>query len=315
MAPSPALGSFSDNWLYRGLHRTRQRFATLFSKSRLDDAWLEEFEEALLRSDVGVGATEKMLAHVKEHAQTHTVQKEAVHAWMVSWLTEQLRILEPAEKKQNKPEVIMLCGVNGAGKTSTIGKLTHRYVQEGKKVLLACCDTFRAAANEQLVVWAKRSGVDIVINQGTDPASVAYDAVSACLARGCDVVIVDTAGRLPNQSGLMRELEKIKRSLAKVLPEAPHEIWLVLDAYTGQNSLSQFRLFHDTLTLTGLIVTKLDGSAKAGFLVTLALAQTEGHLPKIPVCWLGLGETVDALEPFHARDFVQAWWSKSEKLT
>jgi fused signal recognition particle receptor len=235
---------------------------------------------------------------VKEHKATDPA---AVKALLVDALAELLAPLEkPLMLGEHQPTVIMVVGVNGAGKTTSIGKLTHHLAAAGQKVLLAAADTFRAAAREQLSVWADRNQVEIVSQEGGDPAAVSFDAVTAGRSRACDVVIADTAGRLPTQLHLMEELKKIRRVIAKADPSAPHEVLLVVDGNTGQNALAQVKAFDDALQLTGLIVTKLDGTAKGGVLAALARERP------LPVYFIGVGEKLEDLQTFQAREFAQA---------
>ena len=299
--------------LQAGLRKTGSNISGVFTGSRIDDALYEDLETALLMADTGVKATEYLLAEVKRRVKdggmTHPV---AVKNALIDALA---LLLKPLEKAlvigQFKPTVIMVAGVNGAGKTTSIGKLTAHLANEGATVLLAAADTFRAAAREQLAVWADRNTVEIVSQEGGDPAAVSFDAVTAGRARGKDVVLVDTAGRLPTQLHLMEELRKIKRVVQKADSTAPHEVLLVIDGNTGQNALSQVKAFDDTLQLTGLIVTKLDGTAKGGVLAAIALWAAERQavnpdLRPVPVYFIGVGEKLEDLETFSAREFSQA---------
>jgi fused signal recognition particle receptor len=230
----------------------------------------------------------------------------AVKALLVDALAELLAPLQrPLEIGAATPTVLMVVGVNGAGKTTSIGKLTHHFAEGGCKVLLAAADTFRAAAREQLAVWGERNRVDIVSQQGGDPAAVSFDAVTAGRARGCDVVIADTAGRLPTQAHLMEELRKIRRTIAKAQDGAPHEVLLVVDGNTGQNALAQVKAFDAALSLTGLVVTKLDGTAKGGVLAAIARWCAQEGRP-LAVYFIGIGEGLQDLQPFDAREFAQA---------
>jgi fused signal recognition particle receptor len=260
-------------------------------------------------ADTGVKATEFLLADLKRRVkEARATEPAAVKALLVDSLTALLSPLEkPLSIGQHKPTVIMVAGVNGAGKTTSIGKLTHHLADGGASVLLAAADTFRAAAREQLGVWAERNTVEIISQQGGDPAAVSFDAVSAGRARGRDVVLVDTAGRLPTQLHLMEELKKIKRVLQKADETAPHEVLLVIDGNTGQNALAQVKAFDDTLGLSGLIVTKLDGTAKGGVLAAIALwaAQRTNDKP-LSVYFIGIGEQLQDLQAFSADEFAQA---------
>jgi fused signal recognition particle receptor len=274
----------------------------VFTGTKLDPSLYEALEDALLIADTGVQATQQLLATLKLRVKDKQVNDPAaVKALLVDALTELLLPLQkPLQIGAQHPTVIMVTGVNGAGKTTSIGKLTHHLSDQGATVLLAAADTFRAAAREQLGVWADRNRVDIISQEGGDPAAVCFDAVSAGKARGRDVVLVDTAGRLPTQFHLMEELKKIKRVVQKADPTAPHEVLLVIDGNTGQNALAQVRAFDDALKLTGLIVTKLDGTAKGGVLAAIARERP------VPVYFIGVGEQLDELETFNAREFAQA---------
>jgi len=294
-----------QSWLERlkaGLRKTGSSIATVFTGTQIDDALYEELEDALLMADTGVKATQHLLDDLKRRVkETKATEPVAVKALLADALTELLRPLEkPLVIGKHQPTVLMVAGVNGAGKTTSIGKLTRHLAEHGQSVLLAAADTFRAAAREQLGVWATRSAVDIVSQEGGDPAAVCFDAVTAARARGKDVVLVDTAGRLPTQLHLMEELKKIKRVVTKAEASAPHEVLLVIDGNTGQNALAQVRAFDDALQLTGLIVTKLDGTAKGGVLAAIA-----GERP-VPVYFIGVGEKLEDLETFNAREFAQA---------
>lgn len=294
-----------QNWVDRlkmGLRKTGTSIATVFTGTRIDEALYEELEDALLMADTGVKATQHLLDDLKRRVKdSKTTDPAAVKALLADALTELLYPLEkPLVIGQHTPTVIMVAGVNGAGKTTSIGKLTRHLADHGQSVLLAAADTFRAAAREQLGVWATRNTVEIISQAGGDPAAVSFDAVSAGKARKKDVVLVDTAGRLPTQLHLMEELKKIRRVVTKADSSAPHEVLLVIDGNTGQNALNQVKAFHETLNLTGLIVTKLDGTAKGGVLA--AIAQ---ECP-VPVYFIGVGEKVEDLETFKAREFAQA---------
>lgn len=288
--------------LNQGLRKTGVNLSSVFTGTQLDPSLYEALEDALLMADTGVQATQQLLATLKLRVKAQQVNDPAaVKALLVEALTELLLPLQKAlQIGAQHPTVIMVTGVNGAGKTTSIGKLTHHLSDQGATVLLAAADTFRAAAREQLGVWADRNRVDIISQEGGDPAAVCFDAVSAGKARGRDVVLVDTAGRLPTQLHLMEELKKIKRVVQKADPTAPHEVLLVIDGNTGQNALAQVRAFDDALQLTGLIVTKLDGTAKGGVLAAIARERP------VPVYFIGVGEQVDELETFNAREFAQA---------
>ena len=289
--------------LGQGLARTRSRLSSLFSGRAVDPALYEEIEAALLASDAGVDATRFLLARLRERARDARTA-EQLRSVLCAVLAELLSPLErPLELAGKKPYVILLAGVNGAGKTTSAGKLSKFFRDQGRSVLLAAGDTFRAAAREQLAAWGERNEVAVVAQSGGNPGAVVFDAIAAARARGIDVVIADTAGRLPTQAHLMEELAKIKRVVAKAEPGAPHEIWLVLDANTGQNALNQVKVFDDALGLTGLILTKLDGTAKGGVVCAIALARSRNPLP---LRFLGVGEGADDLRPFVAHEFAAA---------
>ncbi len=318
--------------LKTGLRKTGSSITTVFTGTRIDDALYEELETALLMADTGVKATEHLLADLKRRVKdTKTTDPAAVKGLLAQSIA---ALLEPLQKRlvigEHKPTVIMVAGVNGAGKTTSIGKLTRHLANEGATVLLAAADTFRAAAREQLAVWADRNTVDIITQAGGDPAAVSFDAVTAGRARGRDVVLVDTAGRLPTQLHLMEELRKIKRTIQKAgageergsvgLPQGaaappggsesraagsvgalpPHEVLLVIDGNTGQNALTQVKAFDEVLGLTGLIITKLDGTAKGGVICAIARERP------VPLYFIGVGEKLEDLETFDAKEFAQA---------
>jgi len=299
-----------DGWLARlkdGLARTRERLggrlAGLFGSARpLDKAFFEELEAALITSDVGPAASTELIAALRARASTEGISDATgLRQALVTVLRELLEpVAVPLEVSGRKPFVIMLAGVNGSGKTTSIGKLARYFQGQGKSVLLAAGDTFRAAAREQLIAWGARNNVAVITQQSGDAAAVIFDAVNAAVARGIDVVLADTAGRLPTQLHLMEEIKKVKRVIAKALPDAPHEVLLVLDANTGQNALAQVRAFDEALGVTGLVLTKLDGTAKGGAIAAIAREK------RIPVRFIGVGEGIDDLRPFHAGDFVSA---------
>ncbi len=298
---APERQSWMDK-LSSGLRKTSTNISQVFTGAQIDDHLYEELESALLLADTGVKATEFLLADVKRRvAASGATRPVQVKNILIASLTELLRPLEkPLVIGQFKPTVIMVAGVNGAGKTTSIGKLTAHLALEGATVLLAAADTFRAAAREQLAIWADRNTVEIVSQEGGDPAAVSFDAVTAGRARGKDVVLVDTAGRLPTQLHLMEELKKIRRVVQKADPTAPHEVLLVIDGNTGQNALMQVKAFDDALQLTGLIITKLDGTAKGGVLAAIAQEKP------VPVYFIGVGEKLEDLETFSAREFALA---------
>ena len=289
------------------LGKTAAGIASVFGGSRIDEALFEDLESALLMADAGVAATTHLITELRRLAKESKAETpEQLKALLVDALT---RLLQPLERTlvigPEQPTVMMVAGVNGAGKTTSIGKLTHRLADQGATVLLAAADTFRAAAREQLTVWAERNTVEIVSQEGGDPAAVSYDAVCAGKARKKDVVLIDTAGRLPTQMHLMEELKKMQRVVAKAgtasgLENCPREVLLVIDGNTGQNALAQVRAFDDALGLTGLIITKLDGTAKGGVLAAIARERP------IPVYFIGVGEKLEELETFNAREFAQA---------
>ena len=291
--------------LKQGLSKTRSNLSGLFGGSRIDESLYEDLETALLGSDTGVATTTWLIENLRKVVRQERLSEASqVREALRRLLTDLLMPLEqPMDIDRATPLVVMISGVNGAGKTTSIGKLAHHLQHEGKTILLAAGDTFRAAAREQLTEWGERNGVQVIAQQGGDPAAVAFDAVSAGIARGTGVVMVDTAGRLPTQTHLMDELRKIRRVVGKAMPEAPHESLLVLDGNTGQNMLAQVKAFDDAVQLTGLIVTKLDGTAKGGALA--ALAHTRRDRP-IPVYFIGVGEQLDDLQAFSAAEFASA---------
>lgn len=297
------------SWLSRltsGLSRTGQSISTLFVGVKVDEDLFEELETALIMADAGVEATEKLLTALRARVRKEKITDATlVKAALREVLTQHLAVLEkPFPIDQAKPLVVMIAGVNGAGKTTSIGKLANAFQRQGKSVLLAAGDTFRAAAREQLVAWGDRNNVTVIAQEGGDPAAVAFDAVNAGRARSVDVVMVDTAGRLPTQLHLMEELKKIKRVIGKADGQAPHEVLLVVDGNTGQNAISQIRAFDAAIELTGLVVTKLDGTAKGGALAAVA-AGSQGVRP-VPVYWIGVGEGLEDLQPFVASEFATA---------
>lgn len=308
-APDAADAARAPSWRERlkaGLARTRAQFGgrikSLFARGKVDDELLEELETLLLTSDVGLEATEYLLQELKSRAKKDKLETpEAIQQALADALLELLRPLEePLDLAGHRPYVIMIAGVNGAGKTTSIGKLAKYFQSQGKSVLLAAGDTFRAAAREQLMTWGERNNVAVVAQESGDPAAVVFDAIGAARARGIDVVLADTAGRLPTQLHLMEEIAKVRRVIQKAEPSGPHETLLVLDANIGQNALAQVKAFDQAIKVTGLVVTKLDGTAKGGVLAAIAR-----QCPK-PVRFIGVGEGIDDLRPFVARDFVDA---------
>lgn len=298
--------SAKTSWISRlksGLKRTGSQLSELFAPGgKIDDELYEELETILITSDVGMDATRLLLAdvqrQVKEQRLSEASQLKAALAHSLLKLLKPLQV--PLDTGAHRPYIIMLTGVNGAGKTTSIGKLAKYLQGQGKSVLLAAGDTFRAAAREQLMEWGARNDVTVIAQQSGDAAAVIFDAVQAAQARKIDVVLADTAGRLTTQAHLMEEIKKVKRVIDKALPGAPHEVLLVLDANTGQNALSQTKAFDDALGVTGLILTKLDGTAKGGVIAAIAKAHP------IPVRFIGVGEGLDDLRPFVAEDFVTA---------
>ena len=301
-APATASGPSWVQKLKSGLSRTSSNLSTLFTGTKIDDALYEELESALLMADTGVTATTQLLqalkVRVKQDKLTDAAEvKTALRELMIALLKP---LEKPLELNREQPLVLMIAGVNGAGKTTTLGKLAKHMQRHDQKVLLAAGDTFRAAAREQLMIWGERNEVAVITQESGDPAAIAFDAVQAGRARGIDVVMIDTAGRLPTQLHLMDELKKIRRVIGKGMAGAPHEILLVIDGNTGQNALAQVKAFDDALSLTGLIVTKLDGTAKGGVLAAIVTQRA------IPVYFIGIGEAIDDLQPFVASEFVDA---------
>ncbi len=293
--------------LKSGLVKTRAQLGSKITRlfksgGKIDQTFYDELETILLSADVGLAATEFLLADLKtrvhreslaDSAAVFEALKKSLHALL-------LPLEAPLRSETHKPFVIMVAGVNGSGKTTTIGKLAKYFQTQGKSVLLAAGDTFRAAAREQLAIWGERNDVVVIAQQGNDPGAVIFDAVQSAKARGIDIVLADTAGRLPTQLHLMEEIKKIHRVMAKALPDAPHEVLLVLDANTGQNALAQLQAFDVALTITGLVLTKLDGSAKGGVIAAIARTQP------VPIRFIGVGEDLEDLRPFYAQEFVDA---------
>lgn len=297
------------SWMQRlkkGLSRTGQSIGGLFVGVKVDDDLFDELETALIMADAGVDATQQLLAALRTRVRKEKLSDGAqVKTALRDILAQHLSVLEkPFPLGKAAPLVIMIAGVNGAGKTTSIGKLANTFQAQGARVLLAAGDTFRAAAREQLIEWGARNNVTVISQEGGDPAAVAFDAVNAGRARQANVVMVDTAGRLPTQLHLMEELKKIKRVISKADGAAPHEVLLVIDGNTGQNAIAQIRAFDAAIELTGLVVTKLDGTAKGGTLAAVA-AGSQGVRP-VPVYWIGVGEGLNDLQPFVARDFATA---------
>lgn len=311
-APATKIGWLSK--LKQGLTRTRSQLgegiATLFlGKKTIDDDLLESLETILLSADVGIDTTDHILQRVTDGVKRGELDDVST---LEKVLKKQLKsILTPCVAPleiNHKPFILLMVGVNGAGKTTSIAKLAHYYQAQGHRLLLAAGDTFRAAAVEQLQVWGERNQVPVISQQrGADSASVIYDAVESARAKQCDIVIADTAGRLHTQDHLMAELEKIKRVISKLDPSGPHEIMLVIDASMGQNALQQAKLFHESMTLTGITLTKLDGTAKGGIIFAIA------DQLKLPIRFIGVGEGIDDLRPFNADEFIDALFTDTTK--
>ena len=296
--------------LNAGLAKTRAALNTpvseLFSRGKIDDELLEDLESTLLLADCGIDATQWLLDELRSRVKRDRLETPAQLRQCLIELLEKL--LAPLEQgldlSTNKPFIIMLAGVNGAGKTTSIGKLAKHFQQQGKSVLLAAGDTFRAAAREQLAEWGRRNDVTVIAQESGDPAAVVFDAIAAAQARGIDVVLADTAGRLPTQVNLMEEIAKVRRVVQKADPSGPHEVILVLDANIGQNAVQQVKIFDKAIGVTGLIVTKLDGTAKGGVLAAIAR-----QCPK-PIRYIGVGEGIDDLQPFRVKEFVDALFAQ-----
>jgi fused signal recognition particle receptor len=307
ISPAPAAAS-KGGWLTRlrsGLEKTRVNIVGLFSGGVVDEAFLEELETALISADVGVPTTARLIESLRSRIKLGGLKtQEEVR---IALRDEIAALLQPAEGRfdfgKGRPLVLMVAGVNGAGKTTSIGKLAKWFADQGRSVLLAAGDTFRAAAREQLAVWGARNEVDVIAASAGDPAAVIFDAVSAAKSRGVDVLIADTAGRLPTQLHLMEELKRVKRAQDKAMPGAPHEVILIVDGTNGQNALAQVKAFDEAVGLTGLVVTKLDGTARGGVLA--AIVESRRAKP-LPILFIGVGEAIDDLQPFVARDFADA---------
>lgn len=299
----------STSWterLKQGLSKTRKQLGSqlsgLFGGGKIDTEVYEDLETILLTSDVGINATEFLLDDIKNRVKRQSLDdttqlKAALKAALADLLTP---LQQALNTDTQQPFVIMLAGVNGAGKTTTIGKLAKYFQAQGKSVLIAAGDTFRAAAREQLQVWGERNNVHVVAQSSGDPAAVMFDAINSAKSKQIDIVLADTAGRLPTQMHLMDEIAKVKRVMDKALPGAPHEVLLVLDANTGQNAVNQVRIFDDALGVTGLVLSKLDGTAKGGVIAAIAQARP------IPIRYIGIGEAIDDLRPFDAAEFIDA---------
>lgn len=293
--------------LVEGLTKTRNNIASVFDDifsgfSSIDDDFYEELEEVLVMADIGIHTTENIIEDLKEKVkENHLKEPAQCRDYLINSIKEQMAVSEDAYDFENKKTVMLVIGVNGVGKTTSVGKLAGQYKNSGKKVLLAAADTFRAGAIEQLTEWSHRAGVDIIAGQeGSDPAAIVYDAVQAAKARHTDILICDTAGRLHNKKNLMEELKKINRIIDREYPEAYRETLIVLDGTTGQNALVQARQFKETADITGIILTKLDGTAKGG--IAIAIQSELG----VPVKYIGIGEKIDDLQKFDSDSFVDA---------
>lgn len=307
--PDASATEVNKGWgerLKQGLAKTRNQLgnqlAGLFGGGKIDADVYEELETILLTSDVGVSATEQLLNDIKNRVKRQSLDDTAqLKVALKDALSDLLSPLQkPLDTSKQQPFIIMLAGVNGAGKTTTIGKLAKLFQSQGKSVLIAAGDTFRAAAREQLQVWGERNNVHVVAQTSGDPAAVMFDAINSARAKNIDIVLADTAGRLPTQLHLMDEIAKVKRVMDKALPGAPHEVLLVLDANTGQNAVTQVKIFDDALGVTGLVLSKLDGTAKGGVIAAIAQARP------IPIRYIGIGESIDDLRPFNANEFIDA---------
>ncbi len=301
--------------LVSGLTKTRDNIVhgidNVFSGfSKIDDDFYEELEETLIMGDLGVNTTEEIIENLKEKVKENHIKDPAdCKELLINTIKEQMDLGENAYEFENRKSIVLVIGVNGVGKTTSIGKLAAQLKAQGKKVVLAAADTFRAAAIEQLTEWANRSGVDIISqSEGSDPAAVIYDAISAGRARNADVIICDTAGRLHNKKNLMEELKKINRIIDKEMPEAYRENLIVLDGTTGQNALSQLKEFKEAADVTGIILTKMDGTAKGGIAVAIQVEYG------IPVKYIGVGEHIDDLQKFNSQDFVNALFDIPEQI-
>ncbi len=304
-ATTPTATSWRDR-LKTGLSRTRAALTTplseLFSRNLIDEALLEDLETTLLTADCGIDATQWLLDELKSAVKKNKLENPSeLRQVLADRLATLLAPLEqPLDVTAHKPFIVMIAGVNGAGKTTSIGKLAKHFQSQGKSVLLAAGDTFRAAAREQLKAWGERNGIAVIAQESGDPAAVVFDAISAARARNIDVVLADTAGRLPTQLHLMEEIAKVRRVIQKIDPTGPHEVLLVLDANIGQNAVQQVKVFDQSIHVTGLVLTKLDGTAKGGVLAAIAR-----QCPK-PVRFIGVGEGIDDLQPFRVDEFVEA---------
>jgi fused signal recognition particle receptor len=300
--------------LKEGLTKTRENFVgkieeVFTGRKKIDEELYEELEEVLIRSDVGVNTSFELVERLRKEVKKLKISEPSELSQVLQELiTELLGEEVTFTLAKQGPSIILVVGVNGVGKTTTIGKLANRFKKDGKRVIMAAGDTFRAAAIDQLEVWGERSGIEVIKQrEGADPAAVAYDAVQAAKARSIDVVIVDTAGRLHNKVNLMEELRKVKRVIEREIPGAPHEVLLVLDATTGQNALQQAKIFQEVAGVTGIVLTKLDGTAKGGVVLGI---RGETH---IPVKWIGIGEGIEDLRPFVPKDFAAALFNRPDE--
>ena len=301
-----------------GLTKTREALVervhkVIFGKTKIDDQLIDEVEEALILSDIGLTTTHSIIGNIRTRVKNERYEQPSE---LDNILREEIErmLIDPSPDgtdpfmlpEGTRPHIVMIVGVNGVGKTTTIGKLAYNYRVAGRKVVIAAADTFRAAANEQLEIWARRAGVEIIQqSHGADPAAVTFDAVRSAVATHADLVLIDTAGRLHTKINLMEELKKIKRVIQKIIPDAPHEVLLVLDASTGQNAVQQAKQFSNAVGITGLILTKLDGTAKGGVVIAIS------HELKLPVKYIGVGEQIDDLQPFVRKVFVDALFEKN----
>lgn len=315
-AAEPAAKTGWRDRLRAGLAKTRAQLggqlSGLFGRAKIDEELLEDLESTLLMADVGVDATQWLLSELRQHVKRDKLETPAqLRTALQNLLLQLIQPLEaPLQTDSHKPYIIMIAGINGAGKTTSIGKLAKHFQAQGKSVLLAAGDTFRAAAREQLMTWGERNNVTVIAQESGDPAAVVFDAVNAARARGIDIVLADTAGRLPTQLHLMEEIAKVKRVIGKADPTGPHEVLLVLDANIGQNAVAQVRAFDQSLGVTGLIVTKLDGTAKGG--VIAAIARQKPTTSPLALRYIGVGEGIDDLQVFNAQAFVDALFDQAE---
>lgn len=301
--------------LKEGLTKTRDQFVSkveeiLTGRRKIDEELYEELEEVLIRSDVGVTTSLELVQRLRQEVKKRKLSEaQELREVLKEEISNLLGEEEPLQLAENGPSVILVVGVNGVGKTTTIGKLAHYFKHEGQKVVLAAGDTFRAAAIDQLEIWGHRANAEVIKQrEGADPAAVAYDAIQYAKTRGIDLVIMDTAGRLHNKVNLMEELRKVRRVIEREIPGAPHEVLLVLDATTGQNALQQAKLFQEVAGVTGIVLTKLDGTAKGGVVLGI-----QGEI-KIPVKWVGVGEGMEDLRPFIPQDFANALFSQTDEV-